>query len=185
MARFRSCRFLGWTYLTCFIAFVVLKGKNYYLSPIYPVYLGAGCMVIEDAIDRMRQRWMRPALVALSLIGGAVFAPLAMPLLPIGKFVPYMNWLPVKVPRSEHRHERVALPQHYADQFGWNEIVEKTAETWNKIPEAERKGCGIFAQNYGQAGAIDFLGRDTACRPLSADIRHGGSGVRADTPATV
>jgi len=103
--------------------------------------------------------------VALSLIVGATFAPLAMPLLPIDKFVSYMNWLPIKVPRSEHSHERVALPQHYADQFGWNEIVAKTAAVWNKIPEADRSGCGIFAQDYGQAGAIDFLGRQYGLPP--------------------
>ena len=87
-----------------------------------------------------------------------MFAPLAMPILPIQTFIPYMNWLPIKIPRSEHSHERVALPQHYADQFGWNEIVQKTAEVWKTIPPDERKDCGIFGQDYGQAGAIDFLG---------------------------
>jgi hypothetical protein len=30
---------------------------------------------------------------------------------------------------------------------------------WNRIPAAERSDCGIFAQDYGQAGAIDFFGR--------------------------
>jgi hypothetical protein len=81
-----------------------------------------------------------------------------MPILPIDQFIFYMNRLPLKVPRSEYEHERIALPQHYADQFGWNEIVEKTAEAWQKIPAADRKDCGIFGQDYGQAGAIDFLG---------------------------
>jgi hypothetical protein len=157
-ARFKAYRFLGWAYLVAFTVFVLLKGKNYYLAPIYPVYLAAGCVVIDDGIDRIRQLWLKPLLVAVSLAGGAIFAPLAMPILPIEQFVPYMNLLPIKVPRSEHSHERVTLPQHYADQFGWNEIVEKTAEVWQKIPPAEREDCGIFAQDYGQAGAIDFLG---------------------------
>ncbi len=114
--------------------------------------------MIDDAIDRIRQLWLKPAIVGLFLAGGAIFAPLAMPILPIDQFIPYMNRLPIKVPRSEYQHARAALPQHYADQFGWNEIVEKTAEAWNRIPAAERKDCGIFAQDYGQAGAIDFLG---------------------------
>jgi hypothetical protein len=156
--RFKPCRFLGWAYLVAFTVFVVLKGKNYYLAPIYPVYLAAGCVVIDDAIDRIRQLWLKPAIVGLFLAGGAVFAPLAMPLIPIDQFIPYMNWLPIKVPRTEYQHARAVLPQHYADQFGWNEIVQKTAEAWNQIPAAERKDCAIFAQDYGQAGAIDFLG---------------------------
>jgi hypothetical protein len=156
--RFRPYRFLGWAYLVGFTVFVVLKGKNYYLAPIYPVYLAAGCVVIDDAIDGLRQSWLKPAIVGIFLAGGAILSPLAMPVLPVDQFLSYMNWLPIKVPRSEHQHARAALPQHYADQFGWNEIVQKTAEAWNRIPAAERKDCAIFAQDYGQAGAIDFLG---------------------------
>jgi hypothetical protein len=49
-------------------------------------------------------------------------------------------------------------PQHYADQFGWDEIVGEVLVAWNKVPPAEHQDCGIFAQDYGQAGAIDFLG---------------------------
>ena len=157
-ARFKPYRFLGVAYLVGFAVFVILKGKNYYLAPIYPVYLAAGCVVIDDAIDRFRQLWLKPVIVALALAGGAIFAPLAMPILPIDQFIPYMERLPIKVPRSEHSHMRAVLPQHYADQFGWDEIVDEVVVAWNKIPNDERKDCGIFAQDYGQAGAIDFLG---------------------------
>jgi len=127
-SRFRSYRFLGWAYVVAFVVFVVFKSKNYYLAPIYPVYEAAGAIIIDNAIDRSRQFWLKPSILALALVMGAVFAPLAMPILPIDQFISYMNWLPIKVPRSEHSHMRAALPQHYADQFGWNEIVEKTAE---------------------------------------------------------
>ena len=155
--RFKPYRFLGFAYLVSFAVFVALKGKNYYLALIYPVYLATGCVVIDDAIDRIRQRWMKPVIVVLLLAGGAVLAPLAAPILPIEQFVSYMQWLPIKVPRSEHSHMRAVLPQHYADQFGWNEIVDEVAIAWNKIPNEERKDCAIFAQDYGQAGAVDFL----------------------------
>jgi uncharacterized membrane protein len=156
--RFQAYRFLGIAYLVSFAVFVVLKGKNYYLAPIYPVYLAAGCVVIDEAIDRIRQGWLKPLICALSLAGGAALAPLVVPILPIEQFVSYMQHLPIKVPRSEHSHMRALLPQHYADQFGWNEIVDEVVVAWNKIPGEERKDCGIFAQDYGQAGAIDFLG---------------------------
>jgi len=160
--RFQPLRFLGWTYLVSFAVFVILKGKNYYLAPIYPVYLAAGCVVIDSAIDNsidsIRQTWLKPMLIAILLAGGAILAPLAMPILPIDQFITYMQWLPIKLPRSEHSHMRAVLPQHYADQFGWNEIVDEVALAWNKLPADERKDCGIFAQDYGQAGAIDFLG---------------------------
>ncbi len=156
--RFKPYRFLGIAYLVSFAVFVILQGKNYYLAAIYPVYLAAGSVLIDDAIDRIRQGWLKPIIAVLLLAGGAVFAPLAVPILPIEQFIPYMDRLPIKVPRSEHSHMRVTLPQHYADQFGWNEIVDEVAIAWNQLPVDQRNDCGIFAQDYGQAGAIDFLG---------------------------
>jgi 4-amino-4-deoxy-L-arabinose transferase-like glycosyltransferase len=157
-ARFRPYRFLGWAYLAGFTAFVVLNGKAYYLGPIYPVYLAAGAVVIDDAIDRIRQRWMKPAIAVLLLAAGAWLAPVVVPILPVDQFITYLGTLPFKVPRNEHSHARVVLPQHYADQFGWDEIVSGVLVAWNRIPPEERKDCAIFAQDYGQAGAIDFLG---------------------------
>jgi len=157
-ARFGLYRFWGWTYLIAFAVFVALKGKNYYLGPIYPVYLAAGAVVVDEAIDRIRQGWLKPVLATVWLAAGAWLAPLVVPVLPVDQFLTYMNKLPIKVPRTEHSHERVALPQHYADQFGWEEMVSGVAAAWNKIPPGERKDCSIFAQDYGQAGAIDFLG---------------------------
>jgi 4-amino-4-deoxy-L-arabinose transferase-like glycosyltransferase len=156
--RFRAYRFLGWAYLVGLTTFIVLGGKNYYLAPIYPVLLGAGAIAIEEAIVRSRQSWLKPVTALVALTSGAIFAPLAVPILPIDQFISYMNALPIKVPRSEYSHMSAALPQHYADQFGWNEIVSETAAAWNRIPSEGREDCGIFAQDYGQAGAIDFLG---------------------------
>src|SRR6266849_6601675 len=148
--RFKPYRFLGWAYLVSFAVFVILRGKNYYLAPIYPVYLAAGSVVIDEAIDGLRQgwRWLKPVIAILSLAGGAVFAPLVVPILPIEQFVSYMERLPIKVPRSEHSHMRAALPQHYADQFGWVEIVDEVNVAWNQIPGDQRKDCVIFAQDY-------------------------------------
>src|SRR6266436_5668422 len=37
--RLKPYRFLGWCYLATFTVFVILKGKNYYLAPIYPAFL--------------------------------------------------------------------------------------------------------------------------------------------------
>ena len=161
--RLKPFRFLGWCYLISFAVFVVLKGKNYYLAPIYPMLLAAGAVITERGIESVRKAvaklWLKAAILVLLLAGGAWFAPLVVPLLPINQFVSYMDSLPFKVPRSEHSHEGAALPQHYADQFGWEEMAATVAQAWSKIPEAERRDCGIFAQDYGQAGAIDFFGR--------------------------
>jgi hypothetical protein len=156
--RLKQFRFLGLCYLVSFTSFVVLKGKNYYLAPIYPMLLAAGAVAFERAIERSRQVWLKPLLVVVMLAGGAWLAPLVVPVFSIDRFITYMNGLPFKVPRSERSHERAVLPQHYADQFGWEELTAVTANAWARLTPEEKKDCGIFAQDYGQAGAIDFFG---------------------------
>ncbi len=37
-------------------------------------------------------------------------------------------------------------------------MTAMTAQAWSRIPPDERRDCGIFGQDYGQAGAIDFFG---------------------------
>src|SRR5262249_48874415 len=44
---------------------------------------------------------------------------------------------------------------------GWKKSIPSlcSAKAWDQLSPQERPDCAIFAQNYGQAGAIDFLGR--------------------------
>jgi hypothetical protein len=171
--RLKAYRALGWCYVVCFTIFFVLHGKNYYLAPVYPMLLAAGAVVIESAIEgrridvsgtegliagRNRRAWLKPAIVIVLLAAGAHLAPVVVPVLSPDKFIAYMKYLPMKLPVMEHSHARAVLPQWYSDQFGWEEIVAETATAFNKLSPAERPGCGIFAQDYGQAGAIDFYG---------------------------
>ena len=189
-ARLKSYRALGWCYLVCFTVFFVLHGKSYYLAPVYPLLLAAGAVVIESAIDRRksdrrksdgkkndqgektrpRRTWLKAVIVIVLLASGAHLTPVVVPVLSPDKFIAYTKTLPMKLPVMEHDHARAALPQWYADQFGWQEIVAETTEAWNRIPADDRKDCGIFAQDYGQAGAIDFLGHAYGLPPaLSGD----------------
>jgi hypothetical protein len=167
-SRFKPYRTLGWAYLVCFTVFFVLHGKSYYLAPVYPMLLAAGAGVIESAIEgrssgaeipNRRRAWMKPVIVIILLASGAHLAPVTVPILSPDHFIAYTKTLPMKLPVMEHSHARAALPQWYADQFGWEEIVAEAAQAWNDIPTGDRQDCGIFAQDYGQAGAIDFLGR--------------------------
>ena len=158
-SRLKAYRVLGWSYLVCYAVFFALHGKNYYLAPIYPMLLAAGAVIIESALDRPRRAWLKPAIVVVLLSSGVHLAPVVIPVLPPDKFTAYTRYLPFKLPVMEHSHARAVLPQWYADQFGWEEIVAETAVAWNRLSPDERRDCGIFAQDYGQAGAIDFLGR--------------------------
>lgn len=168
--RLKSYRFLGWCYLVCFTVMFVLHGKNYYLAPVYPMLLAAGAVMIASAIDHAKDEsqqktrrlsWLKPAIIVVLLASGSHLLPITVPVFSPEHFLAYEKTLPFKLPVMEHSHARAALPQWYADQFGWNEIVAETAVAWNQLTpqERENENCGIFAQDYGQAGAIDFLGR--------------------------
>jgi len=163
-SRLKPYRALGWCYLVCYGVFFLLHGKNYYLAPIYPMLFAAGAVVIESAIHGpedapRRLEWLKPAIAIILLVNAAYLLPIAVPVLSPQRFVAYTETLPFKLPVMEHSHAGAALPQWYADQFGWKEIVDETAVAWNRVPPDERSDCGIFGQDYGQAGAIDFFGR--------------------------
>jgi len=179
-ARFKPYRAFGWCYLVCFTVFFLLHGKTYYLAPVYPVLLAAGAVVVESTIGGQKSEteegatskprsarlaWLKPVIVTVLLASAAYLAPVVVPILSPDAFLAYVKYLPMKLPVMEHSHARAALPQWYSDQFGWHEIVAETAKAYNQLSAAERPGCGIFAQDYGQAGAIDFFGRQYGLPP--------------------
>ena len=173
--RLRPYRVLGWTYLVSYTVFFVLHGKNYYLAPIYPMLLAAGAVILENVLDRPktgrpRLQWVKRAVVITLLINGVYLAPIVVPILSPEHFLAYAKTLPFKLPVNEYSHARAALPQWYADQFGWKEIADEAEVAWNRIPVDQRGDCAIFAQDYGQAGAVDFFGRARGLPPaLSGD----------------
>jgi hypothetical protein len=157
--RLHPYRVLGWSYLVSYTAFYALHGKSYYLAPIYPMLLAAGTVVLESGLARPRLSWLKPAIAIVLVASGVYLFPVVVPVLSPDRFLEYVKYLPFKLPITEHSHARAALPQWYSDQFGWKEIADETEVAWKRIPVDERSDCGIFAQDYGQAGAIDFFGR--------------------------
>jgi hypothetical protein len=155
----RPWRALGWAYVALFALMVVFRAKIYYLIPFYPVLLAAGGVQVESWLKARpgRLAWAGPATLALLAAGGAVMAPLALPVLPVETFIRYQRALGVEPPRME-KLSLAELPQHYADMFGWEEMTEQVARVYNSLPEGERARCAVFARNYGEAGAIDFFG---------------------------
>ncbi len=151
-------RLLAVFYLT--VAAVLLFGgrsRAYYLSSAYPMLFAAGAVAFERWSASRRAFW-RPAAVALVVVGAVPLVPYALPVLPVERFVRYQQALGLKPPAEEHTRP-AELPQHYADMFGWEEFAQKVARVYQSLSLEERTKCVIFAQDYGQAGAIEFFGR--------------------------
>jgi hypothetical protein len=147
---------LGIIYLVMLAEFIVLHGKSYYLAPAYPMLFAAGAVAFER-IFATRLKWLKPGLLVLILATGALFAPLAVPILAPGKLVAYIRAIHLEPPRTETSHT-AQLPQVFADQFGWEEMVGSVAHVYHHLRPEDRKRAAIFCQNYGEAGAIDFFG---------------------------
>src|SRR5580692_129641 len=151
-------RCLGMTYLIFLAVMMTLKGKDYYLAPIYPMLFAAGGVFWEAILGaRPRMRWIKVALPAAVFALGVIVVPLDVPVLPVDKIVPYMETLGIKMSRTEVQ-DSGPLPQHFGDEFGWEEMVAATAEIYHALPAEERSKTGILAGTYGDAGAIDFFG---------------------------
>jgi Dolichyl-phosphate-mannose-protein mannosyltransferase len=152
----RRYRVIGIIYLVTLAEFIVLHGKSYYLAPAYPMLFAAGGVAVER-IFAAPLKWIKPVFLAAILAMGALFAPLVVPILPPDKLVAYMRTIRFQPPRTETSHT-AALPQIFADQFGWEQMVGSVAHVYHHLRPEDEKRAVIFCQNYGEAGAIDFLG---------------------------
>jgi len=147
---------LGITYLVTLAEFIILHGKSYYLAPAYPMLFAAGGVAMERFFAN-RLKWCKAGLLVLVLATGALLTPLAVPILPPGKLVAYMQTIGLQLPRTETSHT-APLPQIFADQFGWEQMVASVGHVYNHLRPEDKKRAAIFCQNYGEAGAVDFFG---------------------------
>jgi hypothetical protein len=154
----RRFRALGIVFVATFVVLAAQNSKPYYLGPAFPVLLAAGALVVEGLSEARRRRWVRPALLVLLATGGALTAPLAIPVLPVETFIRYQRALGV-TPSAGEKSRLGPLPQHFADRFGWHELTSEVARVYDALPAEERANAEIVTRNYGEAGAIDYYGR--------------------------
>ena len=152
----RRLRMVAWIYVTVTAVLLLSPAaRSGYLAPAYPPLFVAGSL----AIERWFVRPLVPAIfICLLLLSGAVFLPLAVPVLPVESYISYAKTLGVE-PSTEERKELAELPQFYADMFGWHDITSQVAAVFHNLPQNEKKNCRIFGNNYGHTGAIAFFGK--------------------------
>ena len=150
-------RALGWAWIFTAAVIVTLSPRVYYLYPAFPVLFAGGSVMWEAWLARPRRQWLKVAYPALMVVTGAMFSPLAVPVLPPEMYIRYTQALHLEPPRIE-THRLGPLPQLYADQFGWEEMTATVARVYNSLPPEVRAKTAIFGRNYGQAGAIDLFG---------------------------
>ncbi|GAA4339397.1 glycosyltransferase family 39 protein [Mucilaginibacter gynuensis] len=156
--RLRKFQFLGFAYIIIFIFLLKMDGKNYYLFGAYPMLFAAGGYGF-DRLMKTAQRPLRIAVVLFFALPNLILLPIVLPVLPLKqtlaffKFtqeqMPFLGFITTWEDRKQH-----PTTQDYADMLGWDEMAEKVAKTYHSLSPEERSRTQIFAENYGQAGAI-------------------------------
>ncbi len=158
-------RVFGCAFVITIAFFMLTHGKDYYSAPAYAMLLAGGAVAAERVLDwlKMRgstawQRILKPACFAWLMLGVGLLLPRVLPILPIDAYIRYQTYLPIEGAKTERSFIGAKLPQYYADEFNWPEMVEKVARIYQSLSPDEQARTAIFCHNYGDAAAIDFFG---------------------------
>jgi 4-amino-4-deoxy-L-arabinose transferase-like glycosyltransferase len=154
-------RFIAWAYFFVILILLFFHGKSYYSLGVYPVLFAFGAVQLERFADAHWRIW-RYAFIVIPVAIGIAVIPL---LLPVAKPANLATWykksgidkLGFLKWEDLRNHE---LPQDFADMLGWKEMTDKAGKVWMGLSEEEKKHTTIFADNYGQAGALNFYGKE-------------------------
>ena len=102
-----------------------------------------------------------------------------IPVLPVDTLIRYQAALHF-TPARDEQHEFNPLPQHLADEFGWPGIVDALARASARLTPEERRTGAIYTFNYGDAAALEFLGRGRELRRSSPGTTSTGCGACVD-----
>jgi hypothetical protein len=159
--KLRKYQFLAFTYILVFLFLLEMNGKAYYLFGAYPMLFAAGAYGFE--------RWLKN--IALRTIALLVFTlpsllilPLVLPVFSLDTTLTRFESVNSKYPLlrfiSSWGDQKVhRTSQDYADMFGWDEMTRKVDSVYKTLTPEQQKHTMIFADNYGEAGAIHHYGR--------------------------
>ena len=161
----KAYRVFGWAFTITIAFFLISHGKDYYSAPAYAMLLAAGAVATEHLFTSgwsIAHPAFRAALKSVCfiwlIVGILAVLPLVLPILPIDTFLRYQAHLPLKGEKTERSFIGAALPQYYADEFNWPEMVAKVSDVYHSLSPEEQAQTAIFCDNYGEAAAIDFFG---------------------------
>jgi 4-amino-4-deoxy-L-arabinose transferase-like glycosyltransferase len=147
-------RILGWMYVLPLGLFLVMRGRDYYLAPAYPMLYAAGSVWVErkgrlendsgslastSQFNKMVRRLIGVGLLVDVVVAGAV----ALPIAPVN---------------SQWWNLAGRVDGVFREEIGWVEFVTAVAAVRDRLPASERVRVGILAGNYGEVGALNLYG---------------------------
>jgi Dolichyl-phosphate-mannose-protein mannosyltransferase len=165
-------RALAWAYGLLFVLFAFTAGaKGYYLGAAYVYLLAAGAVAIDGWLHA------RPGRLRILMLATAVLTAVNLPL-----------QLPV-LPAADLAGTFYASNATPLNTIGWPELVHTVDAVWTSLPPRQRASAVIFTDEYGEAAAINELGRGmglpTAVSGQNSEWWWGPGNPRATTVVAV
>lgn len=148
---FKNFKGIAISITTIFFTMWYMQSKGYYFFAVYPVLFAFGSVVFEKWVENKKVIYY--SFLMITVVLSSYFLPKAIPVLPIEKYIAYEKLKPNKNGRYE-------LTSDYADMFGWEEQVKLVDSIYKSLPIKIQKSTSIYAENYGEAGAITILGKN-------------------------
>jgi hypothetical protein len=161
--RLRKFQFLALAFIIILLFLMKMNGKSYYLFGAYPMLFAAGAYAFEKWL-KTSTVGVKYAIVSLFILPNLLLFPMLLPVLPVKQSLSFFrytnkNVAPLHFITTWEDQKQHNLTQDYADMFGWDEMVQIVAKTYHGLTPDEQKNTVIFAENYGQAGALQHYGK--------------------------
>jgi hypothetical protein len=162
-ASFQHLRFLALAFLSVFAFYLIMNGKDYYLFGAYPMLFAVGGVSFEKWLKSVRYA-ARTTGLALCTLPNLLIFPIALPVLSLNQTIAIFNTGQRNFPILNFAvmwddHKIHPITQNYGDMLGWEEITAKVAKTWRSLSPEQQKHTQIYADNYGEASAINHFRR--------------------------
>ncbi len=144
------------------VVFAFTNGKAYYAAPTLLLLFPLGALWIER-LSEGTKAW-RPGLSYIILTGGLIMAPIALPMLPPKMALDYMQTIGI-VPAPAEKGHIGAMPQHFADRFGWKKRAELVKKAYDTLSPEDQQKAVIVSTNYGEAAAMEYYAEELGLPP--------------------
>lgn len=176
-------RALGWMYVVPLVLLLLMRGRDYYLAPAYPMLYAVGAVWIEgkwraasatvrgggkmetsrgaDGGQLTEKAKVNTRVQTKQRLAGGP-GRWARRALVVGLLVDVLVGAAVALPiapvNSAWWKAAAKVDIVFPEEIGWEEFVGSVAEVWRRLPPEERERAGILTGNYGEVGALNLYG---------------------------
>mgnify|MGYP002725464991 CR=1 FL=1 len=160
--QWKTYRLFGIMYVLLYLMYFLVGAKFYFLVPMYAILFAVGSVWIEKYLNQnvfwLSKKTLKIGTPILYAFLGTPLLPMVIPILPVEQLVKFVSIVGIDAGVQTENHKMEKLPQHIADRFGWEEMVEQVADVYQNV-NSGLDDLGIITGNWGQAGAIHLFGK--------------------------